>query len=282
MKSCIEWRKNFKYLPQIDEFNINYKENKTKQLFDFLDIYAQTQRVNIRVDKQISKDDVEFLDTIYKEKSYNIAILFENVYPEQIPLEMFKTLSIPFFFGTGVNNWDNLNELIELGVSDIYLTGDLCFNLSSVAKYVPGDIHLRCFVNLCQSDWDNSKGLKTFFIRPEDIDFYSGIFDVFEFYKSEDIQNTLYEVYFKDKEWNGNLREIIKGLKRDLNSYYILGDEFGRTRANCQRKCIKGGSCEMCDRLAELADSLEKSPDYEVFKRRMIDGKRSLSEGTDI
>jgi hypothetical protein len=114
------------------------------------------------------------------------------------------------------------------------------------------------------------------------MNYYAGIIDVFEFYNSVEEQNVLYEVYFHDMEWNGNLREIIKGLKRDVNSYYILGDEFGRTRADCERKCIKGGNCKMCDRLAELADSLENSKEYEVFKRRMIDGKRSPGEGTDI
>lgn len=282
MKVCIEWRKNFKYLPQVDEFNINYKENKTKQLIDFLNIYAKSQRVNIRVDNKIPKNDILFLDSIYKEKNYNIAILFETAYPEQIPLEMFKELSVPFFFEVGVESWDRLNELISLGVSDIYITGDLGFNLFNVAKYVPANIHLRCFVNLCQAEWDDSKGLKTFFIRPEDIDYYGKIIDVFEFFKSVEEQNVLYDVYFHDKEWNGNLREIIKGLKRDINSYYILGDEFGRTRAECQRKCIKGGNCQMCDRLAELADSLENSKDYEVFKRRIVNGTGSLSEGTDI
>ena len=281
MKVCIEWRKNFRYLPQADEFNINYKENKSKKLLEFLDIYTQSQRVNIRVDRQVSKNDVELLDEIYK-MGYDIAILFETAYPENIPMQSYKELSIPFFFGTAVNNWDRLNELIELGVSDIYITGDICFDLKRIAAYVPENIHLRCFVNLCQYEWDNSEGLKTFFIRPEDVDFYGGYIDVFEFFNSVEEQSTLYEIYFHDKEWNGNLREIIKGLKRDLNSYYILGNEFGKTRVNCQRKCIKGGSCRMCDRLAEFADSLEKSPDYEVFKRRMIDGKRSFSETDSI
>lgn len=283
MKSCIEWRKDFKYLPQIDEFNIDYKENKTKKLIEFLDIYAtQTQRINIRVNKQISKEDVLFLEQLYLTKGYNIAILFNEIYPEQVPIEMLKALKIPFFFGTAVNTWDKLNEIIELGVSDVYLTGDLCFDLINIVKYVPESIHLRCFINICQSDWDNSKGLKTFFIRPEDLEFYGGYIDVFEFFNSVEQQNTLYEIYFHMKEWNGNLREIIKGLKYDINNYYILGNEFGRTRINCQRKCVKGGSCRMCDRLAELADSLLNSKDYEVFRRRMIDGKRSNSEADSI
>jgi hypothetical protein len=65
----------------VDEFNINFKENKTKTLLDFLDIYAQSQRVNIRVDKNVSKNDVDLLEEIYKMGKYNIAILFESAYP---------------------------------------------------------------------------------------------------------------------------------------------------------------------------------------------------------
>jgi len=55
-------------------------------------------------------------------------------------------------------------------------------------------------------------GFKQFFIRPEDVDIYGEYVDVIEFYDSIEQQNVLYEVYFKDKEWNGKLREIIKGM----------------------------------------------------------------------
>ena len=72
-------------------------------------------------------------------------------------------------------------------------------------------------------------------------------------------------------------REIIKGLKLDINSYYILGDEWAKRRIGCQKKCLKGKRCELCKRLVEFAKTLEYSKDYEVFKRRMIDGERSLS-----
>jgi hypothetical protein len=67
---------------------------------------------------------------------------------------------------------------------------------------------LRAFCNVCQSSWDYTPSIKTFFIRPEDLSLYEGIIDTFEFYTDEKDAtkiNALYEIYTKDKVWNGKL-----------------------------------------------------------------------------
>ena len=69
MKSCIQWRKGFKYLSQIDEFNIDYK-NKEIKLVNFLEHYAKTQRVNIRLPKDYTKDDIDLLEAIFENESH--------------------------------------------------------------------------------------------------------------------------------------------------------------------------------------------------------------------
>ena len=107
--------------------------------------------------------------------------------------------------------------------------------------------------------WDNSDGIKTFFIRPEDISIYHPYIDVLEFYDSENQQNPLYEIYFHDQKWDGDLREIIKGLKYKVNSYYILGSEFARNRISCNRKCIKGSNCNLCQSIVEFANTIENN-----------------------
>ena len=151
----------------------------------------------------------------------------------------------------------------SLGVSDVFVSGELGFDLERVKWYADlNNIKIRCYVNVSQSMWKAGDGFKDFYIRPEDIDFYGNYIDTIEFYNSVDNQNVLYEIYFKDKEWNGNLREIIKGLKLDINNYYILGPEFGRRRSQCNKDCIKGERCELCDRLADLAKSLEDSENF--------------------
>lgn len=263
MKSCIEWRKSFKYLPQIDEFNIDFK-NKQIQLAKFLDLYAKSQRVNIRLSNQYTKDNIELLETIY-EKGYNIAIIL----PDQFYVNQLREHEIPFYFENPAFTWDQLRGMGGLGVSDIFISGELGFDLKDVKQYANlNNIKTRCYANISQSMWKAGDGFKDFYIRPEDIDFYSNYIDIIEFYDSIDNQNTLYKIYFYDKEWNGNLREIIKGLSLDINNYYILGSEFARRRSQCNKKCLKNKKCELCDRLADFAKSLEESKNYQVFKRR--------------
>lgn len=72
----------------------------------------------------------------------------------------------------------------------------------------------------------------------------------------------MYEIYFKDKEWNGKLREIIKRLSSDINNYYILGPEFANRRMRCEKKCLKGNRCRLCNVLNDLANGLEESENY--------------------
>lgn len=262
MKSCIEWRKGFKYLPEIDEFNIDFK-NKQIKLKQFLDLYAQSQRVNIRLPKNYKPEDVDLLIAAY-EHGYNIRIVVP-------PLVVLQKITAPFYFSEPCWTWDQFMSCISLGVTDVYISGDLGFELDKVSKVAKeNNIQVRCYANIAQAnEWEDwSDGIKKFFIRPEDIDIYSEYVDVIEFYGSVERQNVLYEIYFKDKEWNGKLREIIQGIKNDVNNYYLLGEEFAKRRIRCDRGCLKGKNCKLCDRLIDLANSLEESPDYDVFKKK--------------
>lgn len=263
MKSCIEWRKGFKYLPQIDEFNIDFR-NKEIQLNKFLNLYAKSQRVNIRLPEDYTKDNIELLEAAY-EKGFNIAIILPDIYYT----ERLREHGVPFFLARPATTWDEFRGMLSLGVSDIYIANELGFSLATIAPIAEREVvQIRCYANIAQSSWKFGNGFKDFYIRPEDVDYYSNFVDVIEFYNSIDQQNVLYEVYFKDKEWNGKLREIIKGLTSDIDNYYLLGSEFAKRRVKCEKKCLKGEKCRLCDELSDLADSLEKSPNFQVYKKR--------------
>ena len=104
MKSCIEWRKSFKYLPQIDEFNIDYK-NKEIKLRQFLDLYAQSQRVNIRLPIDYKEEDIKLLESAYHDKHYNIAIVLKDAYYAN----ELREHGTPFYFYEPCYDWDHLN-----------------------------------------------------------------------------------------------------------------------------------------------------------------------------
>jgi len=58
------------------------------------------------------------------------------------------------------------------------------------------NIKVRVFPNICQSSFKETPSIKTFFIRPEDIKYYSTFVDVFELISNNaEIQNTLFKIY---------------------------------------------------------------------------------------
>lgn len=276
MKTCIEWRKSFKYFDQVDEYNIEYKPNKNEKLLDFLEHYAKKKRVNIYTEP--IESNIEVLIAIQQTEKYNTAIVI-NDSPPKLDKNIQKLLidnQCTYYFHCLCPTWDGFNQMLELKVSDIFISGELGFDLKRARARVGKTVQLRSYVNLSQTHFGDT--FRGFFIRPEDIDTYSEYIDVFEFYDSVNKQNILYDIYFYDKHWDGNLREIIKNLDVDVNNYYLLGSEFANRRMNCKRDCFKGDKCNLCTRLKELADTLENSKDYDVFLRRYNkDGEGSES-----
>ena len=268
MKCSIEWRKNFKYLDQVDQYNIDYKP-KLRELISFLDSYKESnKRINIRLQKGYSHEDIDILISLYKEKNYNIVIIFPEYDAHFVAVTREK--GVPFYLLTPAANWDVFLGFISLGVSDIFVSEALAFDLEQVSKVAKEhNIQLRCYANVCQSAWPNDC-LKSFFIRPENIDDYSKYIDVVEFWKSVDRQDIYYKIYFIDKKWDGNLGEIIKGFDRPLNNYYIVDDkEFAERRMVCQKKCLREDKrCQHCIIAQHLAKTLEQSKDYQVFRKR--------------
>lgn len=268
MKSCIEWRKSFKYFDEVDEYNIEYKRDKIDKLIKFLDKYSIEKGKRVNIEVGTNEGDVDVLIEMKKKYDYNIALKMKPLEKKDKILEKLRKNSIPFYFNIYVTRWNQLNEYISCGVSDVIISGELGFDLPRVAAAVGEGIQVRAYVNVSQYIYSSEDTFKSFFIRPEDMDFYSQYIDVAEFYNSDNTQNTLYEIYFKDKKWDGKLREIIKRLDDDVNNYYILGKEFAIQRSKCKKNCIKGERCRLCDVVKELAYTLEKSKEYDVFKRR--------------
>lgn len=73
---------------------------------------------------------------------------------------------------------------------------------------------MRSYCNLCESSWEKTPSIKTFFIRPEDLDIYEKYINTFEFFTDEKDAvrlNSLYKIYTKDRLWYGLLKDLIVG-----------------------------------------------------------------------
>lgn len=171
--------------------------------------------------------------------------------------DFMKTLEVDFFFNDWFNDWSNLYGAIQCGVSDVYITGDLAFDIKTVAE-IAKPAKVRVIPNMVQGNtFANIPILKTFFIRPDDIKLYEEYVDVIELavLTPHNIDETL-DIYRKGK-WFGDLRELILNFNESLDCRYVV-DQFGKTRLSCGHRCLKGKKCRMCDTIQSLSHSLEK------------------------
>ena len=88
--------------------------------------------------------------------------------------------------------------------------------------------------------------------------FDDGIVDVCEFFGEPKHMPILLKIYKEDKKWLGALKDLIIGLHTTIDNRLINFDFFGEGRINCGKKCLKGNACRRCDKVVELAKTLEK------------------------
>jgi hypothetical protein len=254
MNYCVDFYNHLTGYEKADEYTIKYTK-KNDVLIDFLE-KNNTKRVNLTIEARITEAEMELFVSIY-EKFSNLVLRFES-YDADI-IDLIQKSGIPFFFGNRINNWDEFIGFVNLGVSDIYVVEDLCFDLERVASIAkPAGIRLRTFANVAQSTWKGTPEIKKFWIRPEDISIYEKYIDTLEFFGTPQQISVLLKVYKEDKQWFGRLKEIIFGLQSDIDSRFII-QRFAEQRVKCRKDCLKGGKCQVCDRVVELSNTLEKA-----------------------
>lgn len=259
MKYCFRYQKyNSSFMKCADEILIHYRPEDTTFL-DFLNLYKDKRIIVSLDEKDYSEQELEKLNLIYQ-KNNNFVLRLQNFSIKII--DTLKKYNIPFFIFKFANNWDTFRGLINLGVSDIYITDSLGFELDKCAKEAhEKNINIRVFPNVAQSQWDLTQSIKKFFIRPDDIDIYGEYVDVFEFICNLDQEEPLYKIY-KDKNWFGKLNEIITFLDSEVDNYSIIPASFGTIRAKCGKTCMSAGNCRLCDEIEMLSAEMAKKEYY--------------------
>lgn len=254
MKYCVDYFNHTKGLENADEYTIKYNK-QNDALITFLQ-KNQNKTINLKIEERLDDIDYQTLKVIYNTFS-NFKLRFELYNPDDI--ENIIECGIPFFFANRVNSWDLFLGLIDLGVTDIYIVEDMCFDLERVSEVAHREnVKLRTYANVAQSTWADSDGIKKFWIRPEDIQIYEQYIDVLEFFGNPQQCGVLLNIYKINKQWYGPLEEIIIGLNNPIDSRYIV-PEFAEKRVSCQKQCLKGGKCKICNRVVELSKVLKEA-----------------------
>lgn len=272
MKFCLNYKRGSKYLEKAEEININFHD-KLSHLLDFL-IEHSEQRINLCIyeyNLSLFGTKLKELKDIIEKENYpsNLWIKLPKISEET--LKMFTIIKakygIPCFFDEHASEWETFRGLIDLGVSDIYVTENLLFEVNLAAEIAhPLGIQLRTFPNVCQKKALTVGGLTSAFIRPEDIEFYSQYIDVCEFFfDKQGTEEVYYRIYAIQKKWIGNLDEIIIGLTDSIDNKYII-PVFAERRVRCGQKCLKGKKCDICKVSTALAHTLsEHQKKFEKF-----------------
>lgn len=145
----------------------------------------------------------------------------------------------------------------------------LTFDLKR-AKEKVGNIILRTVPNYAYDSYiQRDNGLKGFYIRPEDIEYYNQWIDVCEFrllgqdYLTK--EEALLHIYKDNKMWPGNLNLLITNFHLDVDNRG-LPDAFAKIRANCRQRCESGGNCHFCETSilfsAKLQEKVNKDKKY--------------------
>ena len=266
MKYCLSHPKN-KYLEQTDEISIvlpaDMAQLDLKKLIGSLLIYKE-KKINIVVldgGNWISNNGIHTVQAIkqkYPELDLHLSFPELDICNPEL-IEAAKFYNFPFFLRHHVTTWSALHMLIELGVSEIYITSSLCFELDKVADILhERNIKIRMFPNIAQTEWPIGNNLKAAYVCPHDIKEYEPYVDVFEFiYNDKEQEEALYHTYAIRGEWLDKMKFIIFGLESDIDSRFVI-PHFAQKRISCGQKCLKGNPCKMCERSEEMSITLDK------------------------
>ena len=262
MKYCLKYDQLANNWRLADEVSIKYIEDKG--LVNFLEL-LKDKRIVLLVPEDFPETEIKKLIAIKKiYPQYNFVVSLPK-FKETIA-SVLRANNISFFDSEPCFTWEKFNVLAKNGVSDIVIGGDLGFSLPKVKNLVDKKyphIRLRAIADISLTEYKETDPLKGFFIRPEDVDFYSSYIDIIEFLNPI-IQDALYDIYTKGF-FMGQLNQIIFGIKENIDTQDIP-KSFCEKRLNCNRKCLKGGSCDTCRLVITLTQYKNRKKHYKELE----------------
>ena len=280
MKYSFNYNRRSTVLSQLDEINVKVDPTELEVLFNYIKEHKH-QRINAKIKEQDHIFDYDLLNKFEDFKLDNADVNFTIVLPKyDLNLaQICKQKNLKFFFDSVIRDWETFNAYVSAGPTDVYLVEQMMFEIkdAAAAAHEKG-IAIRTFPNIAQRRYEETIALKTFFIRPEDVNLYEGLVDVMELYTMAEINTDIvFQIYKLDKYWWGPIKEIIIGLDSDIDGRYII-PRFGERRLNCNRKCFKGQKCDICGTCEEISQKLQKAGILIEYEKMIKDKEKEEEE----
>lgn len=251
-----------------DEYNITFinKPNNFDNLMEFLSTHKE-DRFNIFIDESEYSFDyakLKILNSLHPQ-IYIVTSLYQKYW------EYLKENNIKFFFSSDclISNFRELDYVCSIGVTDVYIQDDLCYELKKVRKTVDRyGVNVRLILNQIASSMpDKATNVRSPWFIPETVDELSKYIDTVEFKENSWVKiETLYKIWFKKKQWRENVQAINPQLKIPIWNQSMIPD-FTIYKMNCGYRCAYGSACKKCNQFTEMAQDLyDKHIEY-VIKR---------------
>lgn len=252
--------KNDLYNDIASEFNILFfqSKNKIEKLIEFVQEYPE-KKINISFPEGVNISIVDSINAV----SNNIYIRLKA--SDLMAVKDLKNKNIKFFFDydVPVTNYTNLDAFIRLGVSDIYIADDLCYNMKELSHYCQEkNVKIRfCLNHIPSTSFDKDINPRSPIFRPEDIKELNKYIDVFEFDCGKPYDWTkfdvLYRTWFVNKHWHGALFEINEDIGINFHNDAVY-PSLNKVKMNCGRRCNQriSNHCKKCDQWISIAESL--------------------------
>ena len=251
MKYSISYNSDISLRKAADEIRVPF--NKLGYIYEFMTNHPEKQYVII-VDSILTNFDNQLkLVTAVLQDNYTIECKTIDI------IKYVKNKGYNCFYAYSATDWETFNNLLNLQVSDIYIDGPICFDISALEKIKKtNNINIRVRPNISTNAFlgNNLTSLNSFFIRPEDLNLYESAIDTIVFDKETSLlkEETLFKIY-KKEQYAGNLKDIVFQLDTDINNLHFP-QSFGKYRTNCKQKCKAGERCRYCFTVDKLVSKI--------------------------
>lgn len=206
----------------------------------------------------LSAKDLALLNDIHSQLFIRVSV------SQLMSVPKLKDRGLRFFFDSNynINSFCQLQDILDFGVTDVYLNEDLCYDLPRVRELCNQyHVRTRVIVNkIPMLTLGKSTDVTAPIYLPENLGVMSRFYDVIEF-ELEGSWNrfdVLHKIWFLDETWRGNARDINIDLGLDISGtgfFYTLCEE----KMTCKHKCLtEGSSCKKCQQYMDIVNIMEE------------------------
>ena len=259
-KFCVPYVADSQSRFAADMIQIEVTDENVKELRGFIENNNPNQTIVVGYYFSEQENEALFIDTIAKTKDKNVLYRLEPFFVNQLKD---VGIELPRYLCEWIcDSWEDYYDILNnYDVSDVMIMGELLFDLDRVKTVADSHnvtLHANC--NGYVKEYADKPYLSGF-IRPEDIPFYEPYIDVFhidaEYNCGATRMDTLFDIYTKDKKWDGQLSLIIANVKANIEGSRLMSNHWAKHRVNCRRDCMKGYPCTICKSQLEIAQALK-------------------------